>query len=224
MGLSITILYASAIVGLRKNFSNLLVFGLGSLFFISILLTGGRTAMVTFVLMNVFIFHRQLKRRLLLVIPIFIALGFVLIYYVSLLQFRAFSNASLFGGKEASGSIKLQIFLSYLQEYTFDNLNDIISLIFGRLNWDRMFDEDPGYIISFFGIAGFIVIAIFFYQVYKMTYKSNRFVFSLFLISIGGTVLINYKFSILLFIVLSSGYRKYILERNDENTLAGTVS
>lgn len=224
MGQSMLILYAIVIIGLRKNFSGLFVLFVYSTFFLSILFTGGRSGLLVFIIMNGFIFWRQIMQRKLLLISIFIALGFILIYFDYLFDFRAFDIISLFNHKGSSGSIKIQIFVDYLREISSGSIMSSVMFFFGSLNWDRQFDAELGNIISFFGITGFMLIIYFFIRVYKSTYKIYRFVFSIFLLSIGGTIVINYRYSILMFLILSSVFQKYILDQDEKNSLFRTSS
>lgn len=210
MGQSILILYVVIIIGLLKDFSKVFTFSIAGLFFLSILLTGGRTAMLTFILINIFLFKRDIQRRLVIWIPVFIIIAAVTVYYGTLFEFRAFYNlAGSFSDSEDSGGQKVQIFMSYLNEYDFKSIGKIFMFLFGNLDWDRQFDADPGYLLSFFGLIGTLIIISFFIMVYRKTPQRYRFVFLLFLISVTATILINYRFSILMFMILS-------LVRNEE--------
>lgn len=225
MGQSILILYVIIIISLLRNFSRPFSFVIAGLFFLSILLTGGRTAMITFIFVNIFLFRREIQKKLVFWIPVFFIIASVAMYYSSLLEFRAFYNLTgSFSDEQDSGGQKIQIFMSYLSEYDFNSINKITLFLFGKLNWDRQFDTDLGYLLSFFGLIGTIFILCFFIMVYQKTFPEYRFVFLLFMVSITATILINYRFSILLFLILSQGYHKYVLERNEKNTLAGSGS
>jgi hypothetical protein len=211
MGQSILILYVVIIIGLLKYFSKAFTLSIGALFFLSILLTGGRTAMLTFIFLNAFLFWPEIKMRFVFWIPFFLLLASVTIYYGTLFEFRAFYNLTgSFSDSEDSGGQKIQIFMSYLNEYDFKSIEKVFMFLLGNLNWDRQFDAELGYLLSFFGLIGTWFILLFFILVYGKTPPGYRFVFLLFLISITGTILINYRFSILMFMILS-------LVRNEEN-------
>ena len=216
MAHTMLILFATIIIGLRKNFSSRIVLLAFLSAFLSILLTGGRTGFVTFVIMNIFIFKDYLKQNK--KILLLFTSGFIIIYFNYLLDFRALDLSSLFDQKESSGSIKLQIFVDYVQEMSSGSIEDFIIFIFGYMNWDRQFDAELGNVISFYGVTGLILIVLFFIQIYKATIKNYRWMFFIFLISIGGTILLNYRFGILTFLALSSVNRKHILKYNEKNT------
>jgi len=216
MAHTMLILFATIIIGLRKNFSSRIVLLASLSAFISILITGGRTGFVTFVIMNIFIFKDYLKQNK--KIFLLFTSGFIIIYFNYLLDFRALDLSSLFDQKESSGSIKLQIFVDYVQEMSSGSIEDFIIFIFGYMNWDRQFDAELGNVISFYGVTGLILIVLFFIQIYKATIKNYRWMFFIFLISIGGTILLNYRFGILTFLALSSVNRKHILKYNEKNT------
>ena len=215
MGHTMLILFATIIIGLRKNFSSRIVLVAFISAFISILITGGRTGLVTFVIMNIFIFKDYLKQNK--KILLLFTSGFIILYFNYLVNFRALDLLSLFDQKESSGSIKMQILLDYLMEISSGSIEDFIIFIFGYMNWDRHFDAELGNVISFYGVMGLLLIVLFFIQIYKATYKNYRWVFFIFLISIGGTILLNYRFGILTFLALSSVNQKNIFTFNKKH-------
>lgn len=212
MGHTMLILFATIIIGLRKNFSSRIVLLAFLSAFISILITGGRTGLVTFVIMNIFIFKDYLKQNK--KIFLLITSGFIILYFNYLNKFRALDLLSLFDQKESSGSIKMQILVNYFMEISSGSIEDFIIFIFGYMNWDRHFDAELGNVISFYGVMGLLLIVLFFIQIYKATYKNYRWMFFIFLISIGGTILLNYRFGILTFLALSSVNQKNIFVFN----------
>ena len=215
MAHTMLILFATIIIGLRKNFSSRIVLVAFISAFISILITGGRTGLVTFVIMNIFIFKDYLKQNK--KILLLFTSGFIILYFNYLVNFRALDLLSLFDQKESSGSIKMQILLDYLMEISSGSIEDFIIFIFGYMNWDRHFDAELGNVISFYGVMGLLLIVLFFIQIYKATYKNYRWVFFIFLISIGGTILLNYRFGILTFLALSSVNQKNIFTFNKKH-------
>ena len=215
MAHTMLILFATIIIGLRKNFSSRIVLVAFICAFISILVTGGRTGLVTFIIMNIFIFKDYLKQNKKILL-LFIS-GFIILYFNYLVNFRALDLLSLFDQKESSGSIKMQILLDYFMEISSGSIEDFIIFIFGYMNWDRHFDAELGNVISFYGVMGLLLIVLFFIQIYKATYKNYRWIFFIFLISIGGTILLNYRFGILTFLALSSVNQKNILTFNKKH-------
>jgi len=208
MAHTMLILFATIIIGLRRNFSSSIVLLAFLSAFISILVTGGRTGLVTFVIMNIFIFRDYLKQNK--KILLLFTSGFIILYFNYLLNFRALDLLSLFDQKESSGSIKMQILFDYFKEISSGSIEDMIIFIFGYMNWDRQFDAELGNVISFYGVTGLLLIVLFFLQIYKATYKNYRWMFFIFLVSIGGTILLNYRFGILTFLALSSVNQKNI--------------
>lgn len=215
MAHTMLILFATIIIGLRKNFSSRIVLVAFICAFTSILVTGGRTGLVTFIIMNIFIFKDYLKQNKKILL-LFIS-GFIILYFNYLVNFRALDLLSLFDQKESSGSIKMQILLDYFMEISSGSIEDFIIFIFGYMNWDRHFDAELGNVISFYGVMGLFLIVLFFIQIYKATYKNYRWIFFIFLISIGGTILLNYRFGILTFLALSSVNQKNIFTFNKKH-------
>ena len=165
--------------------------------------------MFTFILIFIsnLYFNSSKKNLLIIFIPIFI-LFTILVYNFEL---RVFSNMlHLFSDKEDSGSAKLVMFINYLKYDAFSSLNNILTFIFGKLNWDTQFDADPGYVINFFGIIGLINIVIFFIKIYSTLINKHKYVYYLFLTCIGATIIMNYRFSILTFLILSLSNKKNI--------------
>jgi hypothetical protein len=209
MGQSILILYILLSLNIKKYFNNNYILLTTLVCFLSILLTGSRTSMFTFILIFIsnLYFNSSKKNLLIIFIPFFI-LFTILVYNFEL---RVFSNMlHLFSDKEDSGSAKLVMFINYLKYDAFSSLNNILTFIFGKLNWDTQFDADPGYIINFFGIIGLINIVLFFIKIYSTLINKHKYVYYLFLTCIGATIIMNYRFSILTFLILSLSNKKNI--------------
>jgi hypothetical protein len=176
------------------------------LFFVSILLTGSRTSIFVFFIMLFFQFKSFFKFSF--IIPFAsIALLFILFNMDSISiyldNFRSFNVASLYGEKLSSGTAKLDIFLTWFNEILNGTWSNSIQFIFGVGVILQQFDFDIGYILQVFGLFGFIAIFMFFRKIYMITPRKNRFIFFIFLISIGATVIVNFRFSILAIIILS---------------------
>ena len=172
--------------------------------FLSILATGSRTASVIFLIIGFSIYFRLIKSKLLKLF-IFTFLIIVISFIIQSFDLRAFYNLTqIFSNPDDSGGQKLKIFLNFFKNYNYSNPLDILNLFFGRMGWYVQFDQDIGYLISFFGFFGFIFILTFFYHYYKKTEDRYKIFYCIFLICLGSTVIINFKFSIVLFIILSS--------------------
>ena len=133
---------------------------------------------------------------------------FGIIYYGATLDFRALDiTGGLFTGSDASGSIKIETFLSYFSDLNYRSFFDMAGFLLGHLNWDRQFDTDIGYLLSYFGVFGLTAILVYFFVIFILTDSKYRFVFGLFFISLGATLIINFRFSILFFIILGITFR-----------------
>ncbi len=209
MGQSILILYILLTLNIKKYFNNNYILLTTLICFLSILLTGSRTSMFTFIIIFITNFYLNSTKKNLFIIFIPICILFTILVYN--FELRVFSNMlHLFSDKEDSGSAKLSMFINYLKYDAFSNFNNILTFIFGKLNWDTQFDADPGYIINFFGIIGLINIVIFFIKVYSTLISKYKYVYYLFLTCIGATIIMNYRFSILIFLILSLSNKKNI--------------
>ena len=171
--------------------------------FLSILATGSRTATIIFLIIAVSIYYKLIKSKVLKSV-IFSFLFFLTYLLIQNFDLRAFYNITqIFSNPDDSGGQKLTIFLNFFKKYDYYSLLDIFNLFFGRMGWYVQFDQDLGYLISFFGFVGFMFILLFFYHYYKKTEKKYKVLYFIFLFCLGSTILINYKFSIVLFIILS---------------------
>lgn len=223
MGQSVLILYVAIIIGLIKHFSRLFVFVVTLVFFLSILLTGARTAMAVFIVINLVMYRKSIQKRLVIWIPVLVALVAAAISYGSLLEFRAFYNITDSFSENESGGQKLEILLTYLKSLRIDTLQQIVLILFGHADWDRQFDADPGYVLSFAGVVGGILMILFFMLTYRRTASKYRFVFLLFLISITATIVINYRFSILIFLILSLVNSQRVNQEEERGALTQPV-
>jgi hypothetical protein len=132
---------------------------------------------------------------------------FGILYYGVTLDFRALDvTGGVFSGGE-SGSIKIDTFLSYFRDLNFRSFFEMVGFLFGHLNWDRQFDADIGYLLSYFGVFGLMAILVYFFVIFILTDTKYRFVFGLFFISLGATLIMNFRFSILFFIILGITFR-----------------
>jgi hypothetical protein len=205
MGQSILLLYVIILVSLLKhnvNSSYLQLF-LFILCLVSIVLSGSRTALITFIFINIFAYYKPLFRYILLLIPFFLYFFFfVITKYLD--EVRVLSNiTSPFGDKSDSGGQKLEVLLSHFRNYNYSSIKELLFLLFGKMNWDKQFDADPGYIISYFGLIGIFFLIIFISYLFLKIENRYKFVILIFMISIGGTIIINFRYSILAFYILS---------------------
>lgn len=209
MGQSVLLLYVLILISILKdNISKVKIqFILFIICLISIVLSGSRTALITFIFVNVYAYHKTLLKYIYFVIPfLFYFIFFVFNNYLD--EVRVFSNiTNPFGDKEDSGGAKLEVLINHFKNYNYYSINEILFLLFGKMNWDKQFDADPGYIISYFGLVGTFFLIFYISLLYFKIEPKLKFVFFIFLISIGATVIMNFRFSILAFYILSFSYK-----------------
>ena len=203
MGQSFLILYVFFFVYIFQKSKQTVYFSIFFIFFFSILFTGSRTTMASFLFINSFKIVPILKKNPKLFLSFLFIPVFGILYYGATLDFRALDiTGGLFSGSDASGSIKIETFLSYFHDLNYRSFFDMAGFLFGHLNWDRQFDSDIGYLLSYFGVLGLLAILVYFFVIFILTDSKYRFVFGLFFISLGATLIINFRFSILFFIIL----------------------
>jgi hypothetical protein len=181
---------------------------------VSILFSGSRTAFLVFFIYSL-VFYWAIIRRYAFVFSIII-ICFVLLSYLSLRSsgnFRIFNISQGITAREGSGIIKYGIFRSWVEEQTIPANFDLKKFLFGNLSWDVEFDNDPGYILNFFGFAGALFLLYFLFDIYKHSTRLGKLNFCLLLIGLGATVIMNFRFSILLFLVLSIGYNHLSIQK-----------
>jgi len=178
---------------------------------ISIFLTGSRTSLIALIFTVIYSGRKFIYRY---IIPItFSCLILIPIFFYR--NIEIFENAriltnifSLFSDKNDSGYVKFIGFYNYYMNYDYYSLENLVSLFFGKMSWDFQFDAELGYLLSFFGIFGTIMI---FLSIALLFFKSDpnlRFVYFIFLVSIGGTIIMNFRFSIVALYLISASYKK----------------
>jgi hypothetical protein len=200
MSQSLVFLYAIILDKLNISFTKKTRIYITILIFVSILLTGGRTALITFIILLGLNHYRYFKKYIFLFIPIIVLF---IAYIVTTLQLRAFENIFNPLAEDDSGNAKLQILISYFRDFNFNSISTIFTYLFGYLNWDRQFDSDIGYLLSFIGFFGFLYLIFILISFYRKTDRSKRYYFILLLITITATIFLNLRFSILFFLIIS---------------------
>ena len=74
------------------------------------------------------------------------------------------------------------------------------------MGWNYQFDVDLGYLLSFFGIIGTAMILVYLMLLYIRSKREMRFMFFIFLISIGATIIMNFRFVIIALYLISMTY------------------
>jgi hypothetical protein len=210
MGQSILLLYVLLLIIILKeddtNYKKLSIF---SICLISITLSGSRTALITYILLNMYAYRKILLKYIIIVLPSFII---VFLYFIVKYkdEIRVLSNiTNPFGDKEDSGGAKLEVLINHFKTYNYQSITEMIYLFFGKMNWDKQFDADPGYILSFFGILGTFVFVLYLIYLFFHLQSRFKFVFFILLISIGATIIMNFRFSILAAFIFSISYKNY---------------
>lgn len=206
MGQSMVLLFLIAIRNVEVYFSNKMVIALISLFFISIILTGSRTATFTFLIICFFKYRRSFKTTLL--IPLAGLILFLVLFNLENSasisdDLRSLDIETLYGTKNSSGTIKLDIFLNWFDRTANNSISSLVQLFFGIAVIQEQFDFDLGYIMQMFGFVGLTAFFLFFSKIFLITPRNNRYIFIIFLISIGATIIINFRFSILAIVIFS---------------------
>lgn len=182
---------------------------------ISIWFSGSRTAFVVFAIFNSLYYWPVIKRySFIFLFGVVTFFSILLLGFNSSYDFRIFNITQGITHKEGSGKIKYEIFKTWLEEQTRPANFDWIKFFFGNLSWDVEFDNDPGYVLNFFGFAGALFLLFFLYDIFKNSTQLGKLNFVLLLIGIGATVIMNFRFSILLFVVLSVGYKRAVVLTN----------
>jgi hypothetical protein len=207
MGQSFLILYVILFLFIFENSNRTFYFSIFIVFFFSILFTGSRSTMASFLFINSFRILPILKKNPKLFLFFLSMPIFGILYYGVTFDFRALDvTGGVFSGGESS-SIKIDTFLSYFRDLNFRSFFEMVGFLFGHLNWDRQFDADIGYLLSYFGVFGLMAILVYFFVIFILTDTKYRFVFGLFFISLGATLIMNFRFSILFFIILGITFR-----------------
>jgi hypothetical protein len=195
MGLNMLLLFCCLLKFIKSNNNIIATLFVLSFFSLSILLTGSRTAMLTFLIINYFAFRKHFtKNTFVLVISLLFVIG--LFYFPTLARllssFRVFDIGSTFS-TDGSGEIKINLLLDWLSQLFLDANFNFFEFIFGVGSIPIQFDFDFGYILQMCGVFGMSVLIILLVKIYHKTMYQYRFIFYLFFISIGATLIINFR-------------------------------
>jgi hypothetical protein len=209
MGQNMVLLFCLFLAYFKIKKPNIILIIVSIVILLSTVLTGSRTAIFTLLILFFFYFRKYLTVNgfifiaSILGVIVLVKLDGILNY---LENFRSFNISSLYGEDLSSGSAKLHEFNVWFEQFQEYNFSTISTLIFGVAAITLQVDFDFGYILQVLGLFGFLMLLFFFIQAYQRTQTQFRFVFWVFLISIGATLIINFRFSILLMMILSSFY------------------
>ncbi len=226
MGQTMLFLYACLLpyMQARQLLTNMAIY---MIFLSSVAFTGSRTATIIMLVLGFFSFIKQLNFvKFLLLLAAVMILAFVFLDSVGIL--RGLNVVGLFDGSDLSGRGKIRYML-LLWDKIFSNETDFFVWLFGIGKEVTFYDFDLGYMFEIFGVLGIILIISLLIAIYRDTLQTYRYVFFLFLISVGTTVIINFRFSILIFIVLSlyNSRNQQLLKKRqgvDSYTVNDTVS
>lgn len=189
------VLYLISNVNDKKNLKSLVIISIVVLF--SVYLSGSRTAFYPLVGVLLFFLVNKPSKKSTKIVGIAL-----LISIFTLFSSRIFS----FGGTSQPSSmmIKWSILSNYLSSISIDDNFSWFHFIFGNVYQGQiMFDADYGYLIYSIGFLGVGLIIYFFITVFNKIRKQDRYVYLLFAYVIGATIIYNFRFSMLFFIILS---------------------
>lgn len=215
-GRMITLLFATSLLNFSKVQKRkwMILASLGLLFF-GVLLTGSRTSFLVLVILSVsfVLYYLNINRTkvilggLLFILPIFLLLG----------SGNRLLNYSEFSGNAKRGSFlsKLNFLDSYIDQTSLTKPTD---LVFGKFNIDNFsyyygqrinkFDSEIGYLIHAVGFVGLLLIIIFYLNIFVKSGPKTRFIMLLLFWMITSSVLTNFRFLALFFLVLSLFYNQ----------------
>lgn len=172
---------------------------------VSVFLTGSRTGLAVSLLILVFGFVLNQKRRGSTIRIVFIAA------LVSILLFSVFNATDLrITDYNNTGSIdiKFATFMNYLSQN-----NGLIESLFGNLDPDSFvattgmvldaFDADYGYLYYCYGIIGFLCVVVFFVNLYNRMNKSKRFVMLLLVWAVSNSLIFSFRMFFPMMLVFS---------------------
>lgn len=196
-------------IKLYKDYNKTILLTILIISFISIFLSGSRTSLIVFTVTIFIAFYKQFKSYF---IPISIFL--IIVLSTSLFQFvqelndaRVLSNIfSLFSDKGDSGYAKYFGFYKYFKDYDYSDIIELLALFFGKMGWSYQFDADLGYLLSFFGIFGTVLIFIYLLILFNKSKNELKFLYLIFLASVGGTIIMNFRFCIIALYLISYTY------------------
>ncbi|HDM8240055.1 hypothetical protein ACXZ7L_03870 [Vibrio campbellii] len=189
----------------------------------SIIVSGSRTGFATYSLVTLIFYYRNLtfKHKVIGFISLFFSLAFLLQTELRIIKYNVSDNEL--------GSIQYK--LLYLEQYIANAIdNSVLVLLFGsgfmeneRLYSDIYirslnfgFDSDIGYIISFIGIFGALLIIAHMYLIFIYKNK-DYFILPLFLWCVSSSIFYSIKSLMMLFIliIVVNSIRE---RKNDEKT------
>lgn len=202
MGQIVCIVFILMIKDMNRYYQQPVFYLFGFLCFLSILIAGSRTAIVPFLIVGFFLFRKSIQKKYAIFYAtiLFIPVIFLLADFFQ--HYRVFDLTGGFDPDRGSIAVKYGILADYLHTVVVEQ-KDYFRLFFGNLTFDRQFDADIGYILSFLGLAPLILLLAFLGFTFLRTQHEYKYTYFVLLISVGATMLINYRFSILLFLLIS---------------------
>ena len=208
-GRMVTLLYSIFLINRKKITSKDAIYII--LFLTSIFLTGSRTSFLIFLVLTAVFFiiiNKKKSKKVMFFLP------FLILFVIPFINFenRIFDFSELSGsGREASVNAKLDFLLAYINQTLYD---DPFKLVFGTFNLDNVeyryssvllnrFDSEFGYLLHGLGFFVIIVIFVFLIKLYVISNANFRFLMIIFLWSFTSTILTNFRFSLIYFLILS---------------------
>lgn len=174
---------------------------------LSLIFSGSRTAMIVFIAVELLRYNKNNKNKL----KIIVLYAILFTTYIIIEEVNSIRSLDMIGGitqDNSSMSIKYNILKEYIV-YMYQT--NIFELLFGTLQMDIQFDSDIGYLLRFMGLVPFLALLYALFKYVIITETNYRYINMMYLISVGATLVMNFKFIILLIIITNqySSKNKY---------------
>lgn len=164
---------------------------------LSLIFSGSRTAMIVFIAIELLRYNENNKNKL----KIILSYAILFTVYIVIDEINSIRSLDMVSGitqDNSSMSIKYNILKEYIV-YMYQT--NIFELLFGTLQMDIQFDSDIGYLLRFMGLVPFLALLFGLIKYAITTETKYRYINVMYLISIGATLVMNFKFIILLIII-----------------------
>lgn len=212
----ITVIFALFLIGNkeRNSFIKLLFV---SFVFISIIISGSRTAMVVFIILFGYSFFfgdiTNKKRIINIILGIIMIVTFI--YILNKVDTRSVEFES---GLDYSFSGRLQTLMGYWEDISISG--DIFRLLFGYFaieltieNDITIMDSEIGNMFFSIGFVGSILLLIFYLKIFRLKYRELNFILILLFWIFSSSILFSYRMSFVFMLILSNYYSKYLSEK-----------
>ncbi len=206
MGQSMVLLFAILIQYVEKNYNKVKTVLVSILFMFSIVLTGSRSSMITFMIINLFFLRKLINVKYLIFLFPIIFFVFLASDFSELERSMRVFKLDLYGSENSSGNVKIRIFLNWVESNFTNDYKKLPCLLFGIGAIPTVFDFDFGYLAEMLGFVGILIFVYFIVRTFHNT--THKYIYYIFFISIGATLIVNFRFSIMTLIILSIYQRR----------------